>query len=835
MVQGRSMPALATMLTAILALGAAAGADEARVDALLAQMTLEEKVLLLGGTGFATEPIARLGIPPLEMTDGPNGIRDGRATSFPVGIAMGATWNPELIAKMGGVLAEEALAKRKAVLLGPMLNLIRNPFGGRNFETFSEDPHLTGEMAVAYVRGVQARGVAATPKHLAVNNQEHERMTISMEVDERTLREVYLPAFRRTVVEAKAWTVMSAYNRLNGLHCSDNHHLQQEILKDDWGFDGLLMSDWGATHSVAASANAGLDLEMPGPENWGEGRLLAAVRAGEVAEVLIDDKVRRILRTMDRTGVLDGSIASRPGALDTPEHRAIALEVATESAVLLKNEKDALPLDAAQVASVAIIGPNAAVARTGGGGSSRVTPIRAVSPLQGIRALVGDRVDVVHAPGMLELYELPTLEGSAISPGGDAAGKGFRAEYFANRDFEGEPAFVRTDAAIDFDWAHDGPKVGGIGGYNYSVRWTAKLTPATTGIHHFEAASDDGTRLYVDGKLLVDNWGNHAVESVASSIALEAGKTYELRLDYYQAGGGASVRLGWLAPEAAAMHGLEAAVAAAKDADAAIVFCGLSDRHESEGRDVPLGSLALPAGQDELIAAVAKANPRTIVVLNGGNPCNMQPWLGDVPAVMQVWYQGQEGGHAVARLLFGASSPSGRLPITFPRRWEDCGAYGSYPGENGRSVMAEGLHIGYRHFEKNGTEPLFAFGHGLTYTHFAYSNMTTAVTAGADAEIVATFEVQNAGPRAGSEVAQLYLGWIESPVERPAVELRAFEKIAMAPGETRKVVLRVPVADLAWYDAGAKAWKPASGTVQVLVGPSVRQTAMSAMVELPAR
>jgi beta-glucosidase len=813
-----------------------APADQ-RADDLLAKMTLEEKVTLLGGdrTGFATKPIERLGIPGMTMTDGPVGVRWEKSTAFPAGVAMAASWDTDLILRVGAAMGQEAKAHGRDVLLGPCLNIHRVPQGGRSFESFGEDPYLAARAAVAFVRGVQQERVIATPKHFAANNQETNRSTIDTRVDERTLNEIYLPAFKAAVREGGAWAVMSAYNKLNGFWCSENPPLLTDILKRGWGFKGLVMSDWGAVHSAVPTANAGCDLEMPRADYLNEQQLLPAVKRGEVAAAVVDDKVRRILRAMIAMGIFDRNGRPAPGgSLDTPAHRELARQAAIDSAVLLKNDGRILPLDVGRVKSLAVIGPNAAIARTGGAGSSRVTPFYEVSPLEGIRARIGAGIQVAYGAGCGMRGDPLTLEASVLAPppGAPTGAHGLLGQYFDDVDLQGTPVATRIDERIELSLGRQ-PTAdelallpAGLKPQNFSVRWTGTLTPGRAAEYEFAARADDGVRVRVGETLLIDGWTQMPRAGKQATIRLEANRAYPIAIEYVQRTGAASLRVGWRLADS---EMLREAVAAARAADVALVFAGLSAAYEAEGSDRE--TLALPDNQEQLIQAIAAANPRTVVVLNSGAPVVMEAWIDRVPAVLEAWYPGQEAGNAIAALLVGDRAPSGKLPATFLKRWEDSPAYGHFPGQDGAVDYAEGVFVGYRHFDRANIEPRFPFGHGLSYTTFAYRNLALtpeSITAasgtqgGTAASVTVAFDLENTGSREGAEVTQLYVRDVEASVPRPVKELKAFRKLVLKPGQRTRVTMTIDRSALAFYDVGRHDWVVEPGTFDVLVGSSSR-------------
>ncbi len=750
------------------------------------------------------------------MTDGPVGVRWQKSSAFPVSIMMAAGWDPALIEKLGAALGQEAKAKDRRMLLGPCVNIHRVPQGGRDFESFGEDPYLAARMAAAYVRGVQSQKVVATVKHYACNNQEYQRDSTNVTVSRRALHEIYFPAFEAAVKEGGALSVMSAYNKVNGLWCSENPYLLNGVLKDEWAFPGFVVSDWGAVHSAVPTANAGLDVEMPTGAFLNDSLLLPAVKDGRVPETVIDGKIRRLLRVMAWTGLFDGAEKDK-GALNTPEHKALALEVAREGIVLLKNDRNMLPLDRHALKTVAVIGPSAAIAQTGGGGSSRVEPIYAVAPLEGMKKKAGGGITIAYAEGCRMEGDLEIVGPAALTPaGGPAGAHGLKGEYFANMSLQGAPAYTRIDERLDFDWGDAGPAPA-LPAADYSVRWTGKLLPPSSGRFTLSLESDDGSRLYVDGRLVIDNWGDHAALTKSATLDLVAGKPRDIRIEYYQHAGGAIMRFGWSTGD----ETLQAkAVEAAKSADVAVLFVGLTDRNESEGFDRT--SLELPEAEVKLIKAVAAANRNTVVVMNSGAPVLMDAWLGDVPALLETWYPGEEGGNAVAEVLFGDVNPSGKLPMTFLRRWEDAPAYGNYPGD-GAVDYAEGIFVGYRHFDEKHLDVAFPFGHGLSYASFAYSNLVVRPVKGLrPVSVAVSVEVKNMSGREGAEVVQLYVHDVQSSVPRPPMELKGFQRVNLQAGESKKVTFTLDERSFAYYDEGKKNWTVEPGKFEIILASSSR-------------
>ncbi len=822
---------------------------EKRIEELLEQMTLEEKCDLLAGVDFwRTHAVERLGIPAIKVTDGPHGARASSdedpnqtlpATCFPTGVGLAATWNTELINRVGAALGRETRARGCSVLLGPCVNIHRSPLGGRNFESYSEDPHLSSEITVAYVKGVQSQGVATSVKHFALNNSEFERMTISSEADERTMREIYFPSFEKAVREAGTWTVMCSYNRINGTHASENRWLLEDVLKQEWGFEGFVVSDWFATHNTAPAANAGLDLEMPGPALYFGEKLAEAVRRGEVDEEKINDKVRRILGVMSKTGALDEKPPLSRETPSPPEHERLAREVAGESVVLLKNENNLLPIDKNNVKSIAVIGPNARVASIEGGGSSAVEPYYKISPLEGIANKCGDSIKITYEPGCTNNVFTPLLDPEYVTCGEGQSEHGLLGEYYDNADFSGSPAATRVDKVFRQSWISGNPPVRGILNPGFSVIWTGTFTATATGRHKFGLATNGWARIFIDGNQLCSNWGDRTVvefmprQETVGEISLESGKSYSLKIEFARNVHAPmlvrSIRIGCELPQPPDI--MERAVAAAGKSDVAVIFAGLTDEYESEGSDRK--TMDLPEKQVELINKVAAANPNTVVVLNNGSPVAMRDWIDGVPAVLEAWFPGQEGGNAVADIIFGDINPSGKLPDTFPVRYEDNPAYQNYPGKDGKVHYEEGIFVGYRHYDARGIEPLFPFGHGLSYTSFEYTNLKiTPSEVETGGKINVSIDVRNTGDREGKETVQLYVRDIESRLPRPPKELKGFRKVNLLPGEKKTVGFTLGTDALSFYDPELKQWTAEPGEFEVMAGSSSRDIRTKAVVVL---
>ena len=718
---------------------------EMRAADLASRLTLEEKISLMAGAApFTLEGVERLGVPRINVTDGPTGVRSNQgepATVFPVGVALASTWNVDLAREVGAAIGREALALGSRVVLAPTVNIMRTPVWGRNFETYSEDPFLAGRLGAAYVEGLQGEGVGASLKHYAANNQEAGRMTVSVEMDERTLRELYLSAFEYVVKTANPWTVMASYNRVDGVYATENRKLLVDILKDEWGYDGVVVSDWGAVHATVAAANGGTDLEMPGPALWFGDKLLAAVRTGEVPTAQIDDAALRMCRLIVRTGALDGA-APPAGELRTARHRRIAEDAAVEAVVLLKNEGDLLPLEPANLKRVAVVGPNAAARRIQGGGSSQVRTDRRVSMLSALTDRLAGRAEVLHADGGDNEPVPPAARPAMFSPAEGRGQAGVLCEYFADADFDAEPVAARQERALGKLVSHN---LGGGQPAAYGAfRWSGWFWPERDGRHEFSLRGPGEMRLWLDGEARIDerapakpdklDVGGRLVPRKTVAVDLAAGRGYPIRVEYVRAfpsrddqavvGGGSEglaweyVSLGVRPPRGSIAEAADLAASC----DAAIVVIGSASISEGEGYDRE--TLDLPGDQNALVEAVLAANPRTVVILSNGAPYVL-PWIDHAPALIEAWMGGEAGPDAVARIILGESAPSGRLPVTFPAALEDSPAHRFYPG--GDTVdYGEGLRVGYRHFDAGNEPPMFPFGFGLTYTKFKYADLRGA-------------------------------------------------------------------------------------------------------------
>jgi beta-glucosidase len=825
--------------------------DEQRVDSILSKMTLEEKIDLLGGINFfQVRGVPRLGLPVLVTADSPFGVRsEGRATLFAGGINLAATWDVSLAQKIGTQIGREARAHGVHFNLGPGVNIYRAPMNGRNFEYFGEDPFLAARIAVGYINGVQSQGVSATIKHFLGNNSEFARHTSDSIIDERALREIYLPAFEAAVKEARVGAIMDSYNLTNGSHMTENARLNIEVVKKEWGFTGLIMSDWISTYDTLGVANGGMDLEMPFGQFLNRGALLPLIQQGKVSEATIDDKVRRLLRLAVRFGWLDRPQADPSIPAYNQQGRQATLQAAREGAVLLKNEGNLLPLDKSKTKSIAVIGPNAYPAVSLGGGSATIVPFRTVSVLEGVSDLLGTSARVTYSPGILSLNKAVIRSAFAVEAG--SIRQGLKVEIFKGADLSGAPTATRIDRRIsegkEFDigamavGASEPDFLAGGPQATYSVRWTGFFTPKTPGNYdlfvQLGGFGESGYRLFVDGKLLEDRWKITPAMVEQISLPLDL-TTHKVVLEYHGTKGfiSSTIRAGivrqgnWVDPAAEKL---------AANADVVILSLGFDASTESEGFD---RSFRLPPGQQELIERITAANPRTIVVVNSGGGFDTSGWLERVPALLEAWYPGQEGGRAIAEILLGDVNPSGRLPATFERRLEDNPAYENYytePGTN-RISYKEGIFVGYRGYQKKGTKPLFPFGFGLSYTSFKYDNLkiSSATEQPSKSQFLppmyqVSFDVKNIGSRAGTDVAQLYVGELAPKVERPAAELKGFARVDLAPGETKSVSITLDARAFAYFDVAGKRWHADSGRYQVQVGRSSEDVQLRSEIALP--
>ena len=821
-----------------------------RIDQTIQKLTLEEKITLLSGSRMMeSAPIPRLGIPALRMSDGPVGAHiPPPSTAFAAGIGLAASWDTELAQRIGVQLGRDARSRGASFLLGPGVNIYRAPMNGRNFEYFGEDPFLDSQIAVGYIEGVQSQNVSATIKHFAANNSEYARFTSDSIVSERALREIYLPTFEAAVKDAHVGAVMDSYNFINGEHATQNAHLNIDILRRDWHFDGLLMSDWTATHDGVASANAGMDLEMPFGWYMNAETLIPAVKAGTVSEATIDAKVRHLLSVAYRFGWIgpDGTYHD-PLDRSIPRYnqqgRAVALQGALEGAVLLKNDNHLLPLDPNKTTHIAVIGPDAFPANPTAGGSGMVPTFGDVSILKGVSDRLGLKGEVTWDRGLPKPTVMAMRTG--LTPAADVYRPGVTVETFAKDDFSGKPTATRTEMAINSGQsALSDPDLGdlintidsntmkmfmGGGAPQHFDRWTGYYHVRAAGDYLMFVEDQGKYRVMVDDKTVIDHADipRFALTQITLNLTPGAHKVVVEELSGPQFGAGV-LRLG-IAKKGTLVT--DSAIALAKRADVVVVAVGYDPNIETEGAD---REFQLPPGQQELIEKIAAVNPHVIVSVTSGGSVDATPWLDKAQALMENWYAGEEGGTAFARLLFGDDDPSGRLPISWEKKLADNPSFTSYYPEPGTEKIHynDGIFVGYRGYERNHVQPLFPFGFGLSYTSFHYANLKIAAT-GTPGSYNVSFDVTNTGSRSGADVAQLYVAEDHPTVERPAQELKGFARVELKPGQMRHVTIPLNGRSFAWYNVDRKYWQADAGSYTIHVSRSSADPQLTGTLNVP--
>ncbi|KAJ7780939.1 glycoside hydrolase family 3 protein [Mycena metata] len=856
------------------------------IDQTLSKLTLVQKVKLLTGSGWwHTEAIPEAGIPAVRMSDGPNGVRGTQffngvpSSCFPASSGLGSSFDVDLAREVGKALADECRAKGCHILLAPTVNTQRSPLGGRGFESFSEDPLLNGNIAAAYINGLQSNGVSATIKHFVANDQEFQRFSISSDVSERALREIYLKPFQIAIRDANPWALMTAYNRVNGLHVSESKKFLEDILRREWGYKGMIMSDWTGVYSTAESIQAGLDLEMPGPSVMRGNAVIRCLMAEKLFPGDIDTRVRKILELVKRAQHSGIPFDAPEKSIDTPALRALLRTAAADSIVLLKNSAGILPLSAAALTKIAVIGPNAKIAMTSGGGSARLLSTYTVSPLEGIAAAakeLGGNVEVKYALGAATHRFLPLLDGYIRqSEGGDP---GALVEFW-NAPPSGD--FLAPDVDLgaslaERDWSTptlesncflmdgiDATKVN-VGGY---IRYSTVFTPDESGDWELSVNIAGRGNLFFDNSLLVDlstnpepgeSWfGFGTADKRAVAKGLQANKAYKLELRIntlelvsrglpFPCWGG--IRIG-ASRQFDEKEAIEEAAKLAKESDVAILVIGLNHDWESEGFDRPnieytilscfyrqrLTSLppSLPLLTNTLVTAVLRANPNTIVVNQSGTPVAM-PWIAEASTVVQAFYGGNELGNGLADILWGKVNPSAKVSLSFPERLEDTPSFTSFGDkgqEAGKILYNEGVFVGYRGYEIANTKPLFPFGFGLSYSTFEYSRLKTTPML-PDGTFSITFELKNTSSVPGREVAQVYIADPQASLPRPRKELKGFIKVSLQAGETRSVTMDLNREALGFYDERRGCWVAEKGAFEVLVGASSADVRLKGKVEL---
>jgi len=797
---------------------------EENVENLLAKLTLEEKISLVHASGkFHINAIDRVGIPEMWLSDGPHGVRhqinrddwnsagwtNDHATYLPHLTSVAASWDLEIAALHGQVLGAEARERRKDFILGPGVNLARLPLYGRNFEYMGEDPILAAKLVVPQIKAIQANDVAATVKHYALNTQELNRTGVNAKPDERTLREVYLPAFEASVKEANVWGMMGSYNQYFGTNANQSEHLVMDILKGEWGFKGVLLTDWNVDINTHDAAMFGLDLEMGTDvasydDYFLAKPLLAEIKAGNIPVSVLDDKVRRILRVQYSIGMYDKN--RLPGQRNTKEHQIAARKIAVEGVVLLKNEKVAgnnvLPLDRNKIKNILVLGPNADKKHGTGGGSSEVKSLYEITPLAGLKALLGDDVEITVMRARSSVL-------SAIA-----------SDYVASRHWTGTPAwkisYYQEEARkslLNESWIIDSSFTSDKKVLQH-ITMKGDIKPLKSGIHKLNIAAKGSFTLKIDGENIVD-LSNISNKVVSSNINLNADQIYAFEISY---DGSETFTLGWDAPGNLFVEEDEY-ITAAKDADAVIYFGGLSHGDDRESIDRP--GMKLPNSQDEIISKLLSVNKKTTVFLVAGSAVEM-PWVEEANAIVWGWYGGMEAGHAFADVLFGKVNPSGKMPITLPEKLSHTAPIALNDYNAKESLYSEGVFIGYRWFEQQKIKPTFVFGHGLSYTNFEVFDMKlSSQIIKSNEKITVTANVKNIGKVAGAEVIQLYLNDKMSSVERPIKELKGFAKVFLQPGETKNIAIELSKRDLSFWDVKTNDWLAESGEFEVLLGTSL--------------
>ena len=800
---------------------------------LLKQLSIEEKIQILSGyDAWYTNSIERLNIPSLKMSDGPNGVRgDGKSgessACFPCAISVGSTWNLDLVNELGKELAKEAKAKDVDVLLGPTINIHRHPLGGRHFECFSEDPFLTGKIAIDYVKGVQSKKVAACLKHFVGNDTEFERYTVSSNIDEKTLREIYLLPFEMAIKEANAKVVMSAYNKLNNIYCSSDKNLLKNILKDEWGFDGYVVSDWGAATETLENALGGLDLEMPGPaKTWGE-NLLKAVNDKKISIDVIDDKVKRIVNVLNFTERFD-SHSKAEGMINSKSQRELLKKAAQEGMVLLKNEGP-LPIKK-NISSIGIIGPNGNNAQIIGGGSATLVPYYESKPIEAFKNCLNENTIIKTSKGCHTYRYLPEINKSLTKE------CGFLVEYFDVADGKNTLISNKVLTGSKF-WIFEGFAKDIIGGSekpDILVKFSCTYTPNITGEHNFEIFAIGKSKLLIDETEIIDNWTNtspgdaffaHGTSSKRGSKVLEKNKTYKIEIQYKFEGNFPAIYIGCQPPDKIDL--MNEALKIAKEVDQVVLMVGTNSDWETEGNDRV--DFNLPGKQNELIEKVLKINPNTIVVLNTGSPINM-PWINKAKAVIQSWYAGQEYGNALVDILTGAISPSGKLPTTFPMNLSDTPAFESYPGKNLQMDYDEKLLVGYKWYDRNLIEPLFPFGHGLSYTEFEYSDLK--IKKETKNSFICSYMIKNTGDTSGFEVSQCYVQPYKINNNEPIKTLQGFDKTFLNSGESKEIKIVLSERNFSSWDLLNNDWDIKYKEYDILIGSSSKDIKLVERIKL---
>ncbi|TRX53483.1 glycoside hydrolase family 3 C-terminal domain-containing protein [Thalassomonas sp. M1454] len=794
---------------------------EQDVENILTQLTLEEKISLVHASGkFHVDAIERLGVPELWLSDGPHGVRhqiekyswssaewdDDQSTYLPHLTSVAASWDLNMATMHGNVLGSEARHRGKDIILGPGVNLARLPLYGRNFEYMGEDPVLAAKLVVPEVKAIQSHDVAANAKHYALNTQELNRIGVNAKPDERTLREVYLPVFESAVKDGGVYSIMGAYNQYYGTNANQSKHLVMDILKGEWGFDGVLLTDWNVDINTRDAALHGLDLEMGTNVDSYDDYFLAKpfleeIKAGNIPVAVLDDKVRRVLRLMHRVGLFDEN--RLPGARNTKEHQQAARTIGANGVVLLKNQDNVLPWDKSKIKNILVLGPNANKKHGQGGGSSEVKSLYEVTPLEGLKNEFGEQVNIT----------VMRARSNELSP--------IAADYVASRHWTGTPAWnvsyfndAKHTELTSENWIVNSEFKSTIADKNDFITMKADIKPLKTGEHILKLNSDGNIKVSVNGEAVL-SFDGKTNEQLTYPINLTADQVYKFEIEY---AGNKEFVLGWDAP-GNLFSTVEEYTTAAKQADAVIYFGGLSHGDDREAIDRP--DMKLPNSQDEIITNLLNANANTVVFMVAGSAVEM-PWAEQAKAVVWGWYGGQEAGNAFADILVGDVNPSGKMPITLPAKLEHTAPIALNDYNAVESLYSEGVFIGYRWFEQQNIKPTFEFGYGLSYTNFGYSDIKLSNDVfNGEGQLVVTANVINTGKVAGAEVVQLYLNDEVASVERPAKELKGFDKVFLEPGETKQVTIALNKRDLSFWDVNSNDWLAEEGNFNVLLGASL--------------
>jgi beta-glucosidase len=793
---------------------------EKKVESIISKMTDDEKIAYVTGADWMhTKGFERLGIPQLKMSDGPQGLGTwGKSTAYPCALMLTATWNEELAYQYGKAIGQDCRARGVHMLLAPAVNIYRAPMCGRNFEYMGEDPFLASRIAVGYIKGAQDQGVTATVKHFIANNSDYDRDNISNDIDERTMQEIYLPAFRAAVQEAGVGSVMSSYNLLNGIYTTESAAILKDVLRKQWGFKGFVVSDWGSAHYSVPALKNGLDLEMPDRGVMGAANIKYYLKTGDITMKMIDEKVRHLLNVVVGFGFMNAIQEDKNIPLDNPQSSMTALNVANEGIVLLKNEKNILPLNPKKVKSIAVVGQNA-LGYVYGGGSGQVNPFHYVSALEGIQKQAAkNNIKVSYLDRQDYMPNILFTKAGSNQPG-------FIGQYFDNMELKGSPKAERIDSKIKFAW-EGGSDVETLPKQRFAVRWSGVLCSKETAEYVFNLGADDGSRMYIDDKLVIDDWKNGAYRGNSYSMVLEAGVKHNIRIEYYQEGGAAYVDFSYEEKNARNNPFLDKL----NQFDVVVACFGFNSDKEGEGRD---RTFELPLGESSMLKEVLKSVKPVIGVVNAGGNVEMQGWVPSLKGLLWAWYGGQEAGTAIAQNLFGVVNPSGKLPMTFEKKWSDNPVFNSYLDPDGDKHVAytEGVFVGYRGYDKLKREVQYPFGFGLSYTTFKLTDMNVSTNEAGQTEV--TCKLTNTGKTAGAQVVQLYVNKGNGFVENPEKELKAFRKVFLKAGESAVVKLNLSKEAFSNYDVARKTFVTPSGKYGVMLGFSSRNILFTKEVVLP--